>query len=339
MTDLNKDVVNSDFFVIAEIGMNHDGSFGNALKLIEFAKKANVNAVKFQLHISEEESLISAPKPPYFQLEERFDYFKRTSFTKIEWKKLRTFSHKLGIHFIVSPFSTKAVDLLENIEVDGYKIASGEVTNLPLLEYINTKEKPVLLSSGMSNWNEIDKAVNALQDTILVLFQCSSIYPTQAKDIGLNVIKEMKDKYNNVIVGFSDHTLTNIASIAAYLMGARVFEKHFTISKDMYGPDAQFSLEPRELKGFVEDLMFVSKATKSKVNKDDLSNYKEMKYIFEKSIVARRRLNEGDILQFDDLSFKKPGDGIRADNFKSVLGKRLLKKVEKDDKIFYDILD
>lgn len=339
MDDLRKDIKELDYFIIAEIGMNHDGSFGNAIRLIEEAKNSGVNAVKFQLHISEAESLLNAPNPPYFKLEKRFEYFNRTSFTINEWKRLKEYAHNLGLYFIVSPFSHKAVDQLEKINIDAYKIASGETTNLPLLEYINSKNKPVLLSSGMSNWEEINKAIEALKENLIVLFQCSSQYPCLPEEFGLNIIKEMIVKYPELIIGYSDHTLDNYSSIAALMIGAKVFEKHFTLSKKMYGADAKFSFEPEEMIIYVEGLEVISKALKNPVDKDDLSKYKDMKLVFEKSIVASSDLKRGNTLEFKDLAFKKPGDGIRADMYKKIIGQKLIKDVNKDEKILNDCID
>lgn len=339
MNELKQKIKNLDYFIIAEIGMNHDGSLGNAFKLIEEARNAGVQAVKFQMHISKEETLIDAPKPPHFKLEERYEYFERTAFTLEEWRKLRNFAHDLRLFFIVSPFSHKAVDLLEEIDIDAYKIASGETTNIPLLEYIDSKNKPVLLSTGMSNWKEIEKAIIALKKNLIVLSQCSSQYPCKPEEIGLNIIKDMIKKYQAITIGYSDHTLENYSSIAAYMIGAKVFEKHFTLSKKMYGADARFSLEPNWMRDYVEGLKFISKALKHPVDKDDIKKYKKMKITFEKSIIAAKDLKKGDKLKFNDLIFKKPGDGIRADKYKEILGKMLLKDVKKDKKILFDYLN
>ncbi len=339
MDNLRNKIKESDYFIIAEIGMNHDGSLGNAFNLIEEAKKAGVNAVKFQLHISEAETLRDAPKPPYFKLEERFDYFKRTSFTIEEWVKLKNYSHKLNLYFIVSPFSHKAVDILEEVNIDGYKIASGETTNLPLLDYINSKGKPILLSTGMSNWEEIHNAIKLIENNLIVLFQCSSQYPCTPENVGLNVVKEMHNKYPNLVLGFSDHTLNNVTSISAYIMGAKVFEKHFTLSKKMYGADARFSFEPNELKDYIKGLDFISKVLNNPVDKDDIKKYKEMKYIFEKSIVASRDIEKGETLKMEDLAFKKPCDGIRADQFKLLIGKKIKRNYVKNDKYNFKDLE
>ena len=339
MNSITQKIKNSEYFIIAEIGLNHDGSLGDSFRLIEEAKKAKVDAVKFQLHISNKERIIEAPTPSYFKLENRDEYFNRTSFNLKEWIKLKNYAHELELYFIVSPFSHAAVDVLEKTDIDAYKIASGETTNIPLLEYINSKNKPILLSTGMSNWNEIEKATNILRENLIVLFQCSSEYPCSAENVGLNVINEMIEKFKDLTIGFSDHTLSNCSSIAAYLMGAKVFEKHFTLSKKKYGPDVKCSLDPKEMKYYVDGLDFISKALKTPVNKDDIKKYNEVKKRYEKSIVASKNLNKGHILMFQDLDFKKPGDGIRADKYKVLIGKKLLKDVKKDEKIIKDYIN
>jgi len=323
-----------NYFFIAEVGLNHDGSLGDAFKLIEEAKKANVDAIKFQLHIDNEERTKEDPTPPYFKLEDRTEYYERTAFTLREWKKLKSYAHTHNLYFIVSPFSHKAVDILEEVGVDAYKIASGETTNLPLLAYINTKNKPVLLSTGMSNWEEIKNAVSILKDNLIVIFQCSSQYPCQAENVGLNVIEEMIERFKDVIIGYSDHTLGNSTGIAAFMKGVKVFEKHFTLSKNLYGPDAWFSVNPNEMKNYVETIKFIFKVLNNPVNKDNLELYKEMKFRFEKSVVAATNLKKDHILEYKDLAFKKPGDGIRADEYYKLIGKEIFNDINKDEKIW-----
>ncbi|MCJ7699999.1 MAG: N-acetylneuraminate synthase family protein [Anaerolineales bacterium] len=239
---------NQSTFIIAEVGSVHDGSFGNALKLIEAAASCGVDAVKFQTHIAEAETLPNAPMPPYFKGEPRFDYFKRTGFSLQQWKDLKQHCDENKVIFLSSPFSEEAVDLLESIDLAGYKIPSGEVTNLPMLEKIASLGKPIILSSGMSSWIELNRAVDTIQahsDQLTVL-QCTSEYPCPYEKVGLHVMVEMASRYQ-IPVGLSDHTLTNYASFAAVVMGARVIEKHFTFSRKMYGSDARHSLEPDEL--------------------------------------------------------------------------------------------
>ncbi|MFX1277618.1 MAG: N-acetylneuraminate synthase family protein [Promethearchaeota archaeon] len=339
MKNLRQEILDSDFFIIAEVGLNHDGSLGDAFRLIEEAKKSGVNAIKFQLHISDEERTKLDPTPPHFKLEDRKEYYDRTAFTLKEWKKLCEYTHSLDIYFIVSPFSHKAVDILEELDIDAYKIASGETTNIPLLEYIDSKNKPVLLSTGMSNWKEIDNAVNALKQNLITLFQCSSQYPCLAENVGLNVIKELIERFKDITIGYSDHTLNNYSSIAAFLFGAKVFEKHFTLSKNLYSPDACLSVDPKEMLEYVNGLEFITKVLKNPVIKNNIEIYSEMKFRFEKSIVAARDLKQGHTLEYNDLTFKKPGNGIRADNYKKLIGKKLKKALIKDEKILLEYLN
>jgi sialic acid synthase SpsE len=208
-----------------------------------------------------------------------------------------------------------------------------------MLEHIAATQMPILLSSGMSSWAEVASAVSALGSELKVIFQCSSQYPCPPESVGLNIIPELAERYPNIIPGFSDHTSDNISSIAAWLYGARVFEKHFTLSKNMYGPDSRFSLEPHEMKNYVDGIDYIAKAVGSSIDKDDLSKYNDMKNIFEKSIVAADELSEGTVLILEHLNFKKPGWGIRADSYKHVIGKKLKTNKKYDDLINFDDLE
>ncbi|MDP6426239.1 MAG: N-acetylneuraminate synthase family protein, partial [Dehalococcoidia bacterium] len=230
--------------IIAEISSAHEGSLENAIKLIELFAKCGVDCVKFQTHIANEESLPDAPNPDYFKEESRIEYFNRTSFSINEWQSLKKKTDELKIDFLSSPFSLEAVDMLEEVGVFAYKIPSGEVTNLPLLEKIAEIEKPVFLSSGMSDWNELDQAVDIFKKKCaLTVMQCSSVYPCGPEQVGLNVITEIKERYD-CEVGFSDHTLGFSAAISAVALGSTVIEKHCTFSRHMYGSDAKHSMEP-----------------------------------------------------------------------------------------------
>lgn len=318
--------------LIAEIGSVHDGSFGNAVKLIELASECGADAVKFQTHIAEAETLVNAPAPAYFNTESRTDYFNRTSFSRSQWAKLSECASQNNVKFISSPFSLEAVDLLESIDMEIYKIPSGEVSNLPLLEKISRLGKPVFLSSGMSSWDEMDQAVDIFKSVPrLVVMQCSSEYPCAPENVGLNVIEEIKERYH-CEAGFSDHTLGIAAPLAAAVLGATVIEKHFTFSKKMYGSDAKHSMEPEEFKVLASSLREIRLMLSNPVNKARVDIYKNMKAIFEKSIVASKSLKAGKVVEESDFSFKKPGDGIRADKYKNLLGRKLVRSVEKDHK-------
>ena len=319
--------------IIAEIGSVHDGSFGNARKLLELAADCGADVVKFQTHIAEAETLADAPMPPYFKGEPRLDYFRRTAFTEAQWRELRAACADLGIIFLSSPFSLEAVDLLERVGVDAYKIPSGEVTNLPLLEKLAATGKPVLLSSGMSSWDELDRAVATLKaGGPVTVLQCTSAYPCPPERVGLNVIEEMKARYG-LPVGYSDHTESCAAAFAAAAMGATVIEKHLTFSRRMYGSDAANAMEPNDFAIYCRGLRDIWTMVAHPVDKNDLSQYLDMKRIFEKSIVTARPLSGGTVVCRDDLAFKKPGDGISAAKYKEFIGRRVRGNLPADHKL------
>lgn len=328
-------------YIIAEIGNTHEGSLGLAKCFIKAAAECGVDAVKMQTHIFEAESLLSAPNPPYFKDETRKEYFERTAFTFEQWKELKRFSEEdLKIDFFSSPFSLEALDLLEAVGMNTYKVASGEVNNTPLLEKIAKTGKRVLLSSGMSSWSELDEAVTTLQSNgckDLIVLQCTSEYPCPPEQAGLNVLDELKDRYQNVTIGYSDHTMGLAVPLAAVIKGAKVIEKHFTLSQAMYGSDAMNSTEPEDFKRLVDEIRQIEIALSSKVDKDEkVKSLENMKMTFEKSIVSSESLNESDVIEFKDLAFKKPGDGIPAREYKKLVGKKLNKNMGKDSKFKWE---
>lgn len=318
--------------IIAEIGSVHDGKLSLAYKLIKKAASCGADIIKFQMHISEHETLKDAPSPKYFNQEDRYSYFKRTSFKFKEWMKIKKFCEKNNTEFLCSPFSIEAINLLEKMNVKYYKVPSGELTNLPLLERLNKTNKTIFLSTGMSNFKEISNAVKVFKKKNIFLLQCSSIYPCPNNYVGLNILTEFKKKYNCKL-GFSDHTLGVAASYAAASIGAVVIEKHFTISKKMYGSDAKHSMEPNEFKNFCKTIKEIWNIKKFNVNKNDLQKYREMKLIFEKSIYAKNDLKKDQIIKFSDLAFKKPSKYLRADKYKIILGKKLKSDIKKNQPI------
>lgn len=322
--------------IIAEIGSVHDGSIGNALKAVEAAAACGADVVKFQTHIAEAETLVDAPMPSYFNGEPRLEYFRRTGFSVPQWKRIAQHCIDHGVQFLSSPFSLEAVELLEEVGVDLYKIPSGEVSNVPLLERVARTGKMVYLSSGMSNWAELDQAVSVLRKGgPLVVMQCSSAYPCPPESVGLNVMLEMKHRYG-FPVGLSDHTLGHAACISAAALGAVVVEKHFTFSRLMYGSDARHSMEPAEFMAFCAHVKEAAVIRSNPVDKDCLNDYLEMKRIFEKSIVTARAVAAGEMLQLSDLAFKKPGDGIPAACYVELVGRQVCHDLEPDHKITWE---
>lgn len=318
-------------YVIAEVGSVHDGSFGNAKCLIDVASSCGADAVKFQTHLPEAETLRDAPMPPYFQGEPRFEYFSRTGFTEEQWSQLSRHAHDAGLDFLSSPFSIEAVALLERIGVARYKVPSGEVTNLPMLDAIAQTGREVLLSSGMSSWAELDAAVSVIRrhhDRITVM-QCTSAYPCPPQMVGLNVMADMASRWG-VPVGYSDHSAENNACLAAVALGATVIEKHLTFSRAMYGSDAKFSAEPEQFKRLVSGIREISEMLENPVNKDEIDQFRTMKQVFEKSVVSTRAIAAGTVLTPEMLAVKKPGTGIPAARLPEIIGRTVKANIEAD---------
>jgi len=330
--------------IIAEVGAVHDGSFGNAQKLVELAASVGADSVKFQTHLAEHETLRDAPSPSYFIGESRFNYYRRTAFSPDQWGHLKQHAEELGIGFLASPFSVAAVELLESIGMDRYKIPSGEVTNLPLLERVKQTGKPVLLSSGMSNWDELDAAVKVFSDADgrpgagLTVMQCTSSYPCPPQHVGLNVMRQMAERYGTP-VGLSDHTLDGYSSYAAVTLGASVIEKHLTFSRAMYGSDARHALEPAGFARLVEGIRSIETMLASEVDKDDTAPYKEMKAVFQKSVAARTQIHAGTTITRAMLDVLKPGTGIPAKEIDRIVGRKAVRTIDAHTLLSEDDLD
>ncbi len=280
-------------FIIAEIAQAHDGSLGTAHAYIDALSKTGVHAIKFQTHIAEAESSIYEPFRVKFSKQDktRFDYWKRMEFTLEQWKELKAHCNEVGLEFMSSPFSNAAVDVLEEVGVNRYKIGSGEVTNFLLLEKIAQTKKPVILSSGMSSYEELDKAVDFLKskDVEYSILQCTTSYPTQPEQYGLNVISELKKRYN-VPVGFSDHSAKLETCVAAVALGAEILEFHAVFNKQQFGPDVTSSLTIDDISVLVTSVNNIEKALQHPVNKNDNSSFKNLKSIFEKSLAINKDL-------------------------------------------------
>ncbi|TVZ25567.1 N-acetylneuraminate synthase [Gillisia sp. Hel_I_86] len=319
-------------FIIAEIAQAHNGGFQTALEYINALAKTGVDAVKFQVHIAEAESSIHEPFRVKLDTPDktRFDYWKRMEFSLVEWKELKQHCAEAGMEFLASPFSNAAVDLLEEVGATRYKIGSGEVNNFLLLEKIVGTGKPMVLSSGMSSFEELDRTMRFLKKrkVEVSILQCTTAYPTQPENYGLNVIGELKERYG-VPVGYSDHSAKIETCIAAAALGVEILEFHAVFSRDSLGPDASSSLEIEEIAQLVKAVGNIQRALQHPVDKNDNSNFMELKNIFEKSLAVNKDLKAGYVLRFEDLEAKKPkGFGIEASRFGEVIGKRLNKDLK-----------
>lgn len=319
-------------YIIAEIGQAHEGSLGMVHSYIDALSTSGIDAIKFQLHIAEAESSLEEPFRIKFSFEDatRFDYWKRMSFSLIQWKEIKNHCDAVGLEFICSPFSNLAVDWLEEIGVKLYKIGSGEITNFLLLEKIAKTQKPIILSSGMSNFAELDMTVQFLQNRKVSysILQCTTAYPMQPEQYGLNVITELQKRYQ-VAVGYSDHSAKPATCIAATALGASILEFHVVFDRRQFGPDSTSSLTIDETKYLVESVRNISTAIHYPIDKNDITAFENIKNIFEKSLAINKKLPEGHVLTFDDLEAKKPkGFGITATDFVTVIGKKLKKGKE-----------
>jgi N-acetylneuraminate synthase len=322
-------------FIIAEIGQAHQGSLQKAHDYIEAIASTGTDAIKFQTHIAEAESSIYEPFRVKFtdEYDTRFDYWKAMEFTLKEWKGLKAHCDDVNLEFMSSPFSNAAVDLLEEVGVKRYKVGSGEVTNFLLLEKLAKTNKPVILSSGMSSFKELDSAVDFLKskNVELSILQCTTSYPTQPEQYGLNVIGQLKERYN-LPIGFSDHSSKIETSIVAVALGAEIIEFHAVFNKEEFGPDTTSSLTIDEIKSAVAAIRNIEKAKQNPINKEDNSEFKELKQIFEKSLAVNKDLRAGTILRFEDLEAKKPANkGIAASKFRALIGKELSRDLKQWD--------
>ncbi|WP_442787007.1 N-acetylneuraminate synthase family protein [Flavobacterium suncheonense] len=328
-------MIPSSPYLIAEIGQAHEGSLGILHSYIDAVAKTGVNAIKFQMHIAEAESSIHEPFRVKFSYEDatRFAYWQRMEFTLEQWKGIKKHCDEVGLDFICSPFSNLAVDWLEAIGVKYYKIGSGEVNNFLLLEKIAQTGKPLILSSGMSSYAELDKTVAFLNDRKVPfsLLQCTTAYPTQPEQYGLNVIGELKARYN-VPVGFSDHSAKIATNVAAVALGAELLEFHVVFDRVMFGPDSKSSLTFPEVTQLVEDVKAIATAKNNPIDKNTNSQFSELKSIFEKSLAVNKDLPQGHVLTFDDLEAKKPkGYGVLASDYEKLLGKKTTKPLKQWD--------
>lgn len=322
-------------YLIAEIGQAHEGSLGILHSYIDAVATTGVQAIKFQMHIAEAESSLHEPFRVKFSLEDetRYDYWERMSFTLEQWKGIKAHCDEVHLDFICSPFSNLAVEWLEEIDVKYYKIGSGEVNNLLLLEKIARTGKPVIISSGMSSYEELDDTVAFLKERKVnfSILQCTTSYPTQSEQFGFNVIGELKAKYG-VPVGFSDHSAKVATNIAAVALGAEILEFHVVFDRRMFGPDAKSSLLIDEVAQLVEGVNEVYNALQHPVDKKNNEQFSGLKAIFEKSLAVNKPLPKGHVLTFEDLEAKKPkGYGIDAGRFEEIVGKKINKDLKKWD--------
>ena len=328
------------YFIIAEIAQAHDGSLGTAHAYIDAVAEAGADAIKFQTHIAAAESTPAEPWRVKFspQDETRYDYWQRMEFTAGQWLGLKNHANDRGLVFLSSPFSLEAVDLLEQIGIAAWKVASGEVNNLPLLERMGKSKLPIILSSGMSPIAELDKAVNVVKSfqVPFAVLQCTSAYPCPPEKVGLNLISAFKERYH-CPTGLSDHSGVIFPALAAATLGGDIFEVHVTFSRKLFGPDVPASITIDELAQLVQGVRFIEKMQENPVDKDALAGeMSPLRATFNKSVVSRSALPAGTVLQAHHLTVKKPGTGISAQQLSDVIGMHLRRNVAADEILQWD---
>jgi len=325
---------NGRCLVIGEVAMAHDGSLGLAHAYVDAIADAGADAVKFQTHIAAAESTPDEPFRVAFSRQDasRYDYWKRTEFTEEQWRGLAAHCRERDVLFISSPFSLEAVDLLQRIGQPLWKIASGEISNTPLLERVLSTGAPVLLSTGMSPLAETDAAVARVKarGSKLGVLQCTTAYPCPPERVGLNLVPQYRERYG-CWVGLSDHSGTMYPGLAGAAIGLDILELHVALSREMFGPDVVASVTTMELRQLVEGVRFIERMRASPIDKDHSARDTEpLRRLFTRSVVARQALAPGTVLGPEHLALKKPGTGIPPERLAEIIGKKLARSVAAD---------
>lgn len=323
-------------FIIAEAGVNHNGSIELAKKLINIASECGCDAVKFQTFKSE--NLVSkiAQKADYQKnntdsSENQLEMLKKIELSQNDFIELQKYCEDKNILFLSTPFDIESIDFLASLNIPIFKIPSGEINNLPYLRKIATFKKDIILSTGMSTIEEIAQAVSVLDGCKISLLHCTTEYPCPYCDVNLKAIQTLKDRFN-LEVGYSDHSEGIEVAIAAVAMGASIIEKHFTLDKNMQGPDHKASLEPSELKEMVQCIRNIEQALGTGEKIPSASEVKNVK-IARKSIVAKTDIKMGDILNEENLTVKRPGTGISPMQWDKIIGTVAEKNYQEDELI------
>lgn len=315
----------NDTYVIAEGGLNHNGDIKIAKNLIESAKDCGADAIKFQTYKTE--NFVRTTN-------QYFDVFKNVEFTFEQFEELYDFSKSVGITFFSTPFDNESANFLNNLDVPCFKIASSDLTNIPLIQNIAKFQKPMIISSGMATLNEIHDAVNCCLfegNKKLSILHCVANYPAQPNEVNMNVISNLKRLFDFPI-GYSDNGESTLVDIVAVSMGASIIEKHFTLDKNLEGPDHVFSIDPNGLKLLISQINEINEMKGDGLKIPQISELQN-KMAIRKSISASKDLSQGTKLQESDLCIKRPADGIEPKYLKMILGKTLTTSIVKDSAI------
>jgi len=340
---IGKRTINRDMFdlpyIIAEAGVNHEGSIERAKQMIEEVAKAGGDAIKFQAYKAE--TLASKYSPAYWDTtkeptESQYELFKKyDKFWKNEFEELADYARAYKVDFIATPFDTESADFLEPL-VPAYKIASADITNKPFLKYIAKKGKPIILSTGASTISEIWKAIEWIKEEgndQIVLLHCILNYPTKYEDANLGAIVKMREVFSDYIVGYSDHTLPDHVDevlTTAWLLGAQVIEKHYTWNKDLPGNDHYHAMDYHDLKRIIDKMKFIKRIT-GNFEKHYLKSEEISRKYARRSLVAKRHIPKGKVIEEEDITWKRPGTGIPPWMIDLVIGSIALEDIKEDE--------
>jgi N,N'-diacetyllegionaminate synthase len=326
-------------YIIAEIGVNHNGDINLALKMIDAAYEAGADAVKFQSFKSDKLVSKFAEKAKYQQdhtgtNETQLEMLKKLELSPEDHLIIKEYCTKKNIDFLSTPFDEETAIFLKEIGIHAYKVGSGDLTNIPFLRKIDEFGLPIILSTGMSNLGEIEEALEVINKSSIALLHCTSSYPAPVEDINLRAMVTIQKAFNKV-VGYSDHTEGIEIALAAVALGARIIEKHFTLDKNLPGPDHKASLEPHEFKQLVKSIRIVEKSLGDGV-KRCMPSEENTKEVARKSLVVSQNLKPGDILTRKNLAIKRPGTGIQPKDYNLLLGKTVKREVKQDQVLTWD---
>lgn len=336
--------INQKVYVIAEMSGNHAGSKDRAIEIIHAAKEAGADCIKIQTYTPD--TLTLDCHNEYFDIvggtwdgENLYSLYNK-AYTPWEWQaELKAEAEKIGIDFLSTAFDNSSVDFLESIGLDFYKIASFELTDIPLLKYIASKNKPIILSTGMATFEEIEMAVNAIKEagnSELVLLKCSSDYPAVTDEMNLNTMVDIGKQFN-VPIGLSDHSMSSVGVVAAVALGARVIEKHFCVSREVENPDSSFSLEPHEFRKMVDEIRTVEKALG--VVKYGPSKREEANLKFRRSIFCSKDIKAGELITSDNVKIIRPSYGLAPVYYEDIIGKTAKTDINFGTPISLDLID
>ena len=333
---INGREIGPDFppLVLAEVGINHEGDFDKAICLVDAASKVGAEVVKFQTHITDKEMLKTDMTPGDISNESLWEIIKRCELSGEEEIKIQKYCITKNITYLSTPFSREASDRLESMGVPAFKIGSGECNNLPLINHIAAKRRPIILSTGMNDINSIAETVKIIESykCPLAILHCTSMYPTPYTNVRLGAIEDLKNNFENYPIGLSDHSMGIETCLGAVALGACILEKHFTISRAWPGPDTGISIEPEELKNLISGSIKVWEARGGK--KTILPEEKQVIDFAYASIVSIKPIKVGDVFSLDNIWVKRPGNGkLLANNYNKIIGMIAKNDIKIDEQV------